>query len=75
MRRAGVQGAVERVGAAVAVAVQVLLDPTPAAVQSVAGDPDDVEGAQHAVASGSSWLVAVLKPVNPSIATTSRPSR
>src|SRR3954465_10818257 len=40
-------GAVERVGAAAAVAVRVLLDPTPAAVQSVAGEPDDVEGVQH----------------------------
>ena len=43
----GAAGAVERVGAAAAVAVQVLLDPTPAAVQSVAGEPDDVEGVHH----------------------------
>ena len=46
---AGVQrapGPVQRVGPAAAVAVQVLLDPTPAAVQSVTGEPHDVEGVQ-----------------------------
>ena len=43
----GAAGAVERVVLAAAVAVQVLLDPTPAAVQRVAGEADDVEGVHH----------------------------
>ena len=70
----GVAGAVERVGAAAAVAVQVLLDPTPAAVQSVAGEADDVEGVHHRDrVRAAPRLVAVLNPVKPSIATTSTP--
>ena len=48
--RAGVQGAaggVERVAGATAVAVGALLDSSPAAVQGVAGEADDVEGIHH----------------------------
>ena len=44
--RAGVQGPagpVERVLCAAAVAVGALLDPAPAAVKGVTGEPDDVE--------------------------------
>jgi hypothetical protein len=52
-----------------------LLDPAPAPVQGVPGQADDVEGVHHRTASGSSSAAAVLKPVNPSIATTSTASR
>jgi hypothetical protein len=48
-----------------------LLDAAAALVQSIAGQAHDVERVHHRTASGSSSLVAVLKPVNPSIATTS----
>src|SRR3954454_17994495 len=41
----GASGAVERVVLAAAVAVQVVLDSAPAAVQGIAGQADDVEGA------------------------------
>ena len=68
-------GPVERVVLAAAVAVDDLLDPAPAPVQRVAGQADDVERIHHRDASGSSSVVAVLKPVKPSIATTSTPSR
>jgi hypothetical protein len=47
------------------------LDPAPALVERVAGQPDDVERIHHRGGVGSSSVVAVLKPVNPSIATTS----
>ena len=83
---AGVQGpagSVERVFPAAAVPVAVLLDPAPAAVQSVAREADDWgylrlrggNGSITATASGSSSVVAVLNPVTPSIATTSSPAR
>ena len=40
----GPPGPVQRVVAAASVAVQVLLDPAPALVQGIPGEPDDVEG-------------------------------
>ena len=75
---AGVQGParrVERVTGTAAVAVEVLLDPAAALVEGIPGEADDVEGSITATASGSSSVVAVLKPVKPSIATTSTASR
>ena len=72
----GVQGppsGIERVAFAAAVPTGVLLDPSAALVQRVAGQA--WKGSITATASGSSWVVAVLNPVNPSIATTSSPSR
>ena len=38
---------VERVAGAAAVAVEILLDAAPAAVEGVAGQADDVEGVHH----------------------------
>jgi hypothetical protein len=76
--RAGVQGPegpVERVVPPAAVAAQVLLDAAPPAVQGVPGETDNVVGSITATAAGSSATVAVVKPVTPSIATTSTPSR
>ncbi len=51
----GAAGAVERVGAAAAVAVQVLLDPTPAAVQASPASRTTWKGSSTAVVSGSWW--------------------
>ena len=53
------------------VTVDGLLDPAAAPVQRVAGQADDMEEIHHRDGVGSSSAVAVLKPVNPSIATTS----
>ena len=74
----GVQGSacrVERVARTAAVTLNVLLDPAPAAVQGVTGQAHHMKGSMTATAWGSSSAVAVLKPVNPSIATTSTASR
>jgi hypothetical protein len=71
----GPPGAVERVVGVAAVSVQVLLDAAATAVQGITGQAGDVEGIHHRRPPGSSSLVAVLNPANPSIATTSRPSR
>ncbi len=43
----GPPGPVERVILAAAVAMKGLLDPAPAPVEGVAGQPDDVEGVHH----------------------------
>ena len=71
----GAPRGIERVALAAAVPTGDLLDAAAALVQSIAGQAHDVERVITATASGSSSLVAVLKPVNPSIATTSTPSR
>ena len=66
-------GAIERVAGTAALTVEVLLHPPAAGVERVAGQA--WKGSITATASGSTSLVAVLKPVNPSIATTSTASR
>ena len=71
----GAAGPVERIVGAATVAVDDLLDPAATPVEGVAGEPDDGKGSSTATASGSSSTVAVLNPVNPSIATTSIWSR
>ena len=56
-------------------AVQVLLHPPPAPVQASPARRTVWNGSITATASRSSFVVAVLNPVNPSIATTSTASR
>jgi len=56
----GPPGPVERVVLVAAVAVQVLLDPSSALVEGVAGQANDVEGIHDRAASGSSSTVADL---------------
>ena len=75
---AGVQGAagsVERVAFAAAVAGGGLLNPAACLIEGVPGEADHVERVRTGTAVGSSCAAAVLKPVNPSIATTSMASR
>ena len=65
---AGVQGPpgpVQRVAGAAAVAVQVLLDPAPAAVQRVAGQAHDVEGIHHRDRVGQLFGGGGLEPGEP----------
>ncbi len=75
---AGVQGppgSVEGVAGAASVAVDGLQDAASALVQRLPGQAHDVKGVHHRDGVGSSSVVAVLNPVNPSMATTSTWSR
>jgi hypothetical protein len=75
--RTRVQGAprgIERVALAAVVPTGGLLDAAAALVQSIAGQAHDVERVHHRDRVGQFLAVAVLNPVNPSLATTSTPS-
>ena len=67
----GAPGGVERVGLVASVSVEGQLDPTSTPVERVAGQTHHMKRIHHRDRVRSSSLVAVLRPVNPSIATTS----
>lgn len=64
-----------RVGGATAVTVRVSLKAMTAAFQGITAEANDMEGVHHSGGVGGSSVVVVVKPVKPSIATTSRPFR
>lgn len=66
-------GAVERAVLAPAVTVQILLDAASAAVEGIPGEADDMDQVHDRDGVGEFSVVAVVKPVDPSVATTSSP--